>query len=70
MGLEPVTSIRQPLPLSASADQAFAPRGGKDYIDGDEHKLQGVRIYTLFTYLNDGKSARTRTLVTDRRFML
>jgi prolyl 4-hydroxylase len=24
-----------------------------DYIDGDEHKLQGVRIYTLFTYLND-----------------
>ena len=24
-----------------------------DFIDGDEHKLQGVRIYTLFTYLND-----------------
>jgi len=24
-----------------------------DYIDGDEHKLQGVRVYTLFTYLND-----------------
>ena len=24
-----------------------------DYIDGDEHKLQGVRVYTLFSYLND-----------------
>jgi len=24
-----------------------------DYIDGDGAKLQGVRIYTLFTYLND-----------------
>tara|TARA_B100000787_G_scaffold150822_1_gene123576 strand:+ start:390 stop:668 length:279 start_codon:yes stop_codon:yes gene_type:complete len=24
-----------------------------DYIDGDGSKLQGVRIYTLFTYLND-----------------
>ena len=28
-------------------------RRHNDYIDGDEHKLQGVRIYTLFGYLND-----------------
>merc|ERR1712228_653158 len=24
-----------------------------DYIESDEHKLPGVRIFTLFTYLND-----------------
>ena len=28
-------------------------RRHSDYIEGDEHKLPGVRIYTLFTYLND-----------------
>ena len=28
-------------------------RQHNDYIDGDEFKLQGVRIYTLFGYLND-----------------
>lgn len=28
-------------------------RRHNDYIDGDEHRLQGVRIYTLFGYLND-----------------
>jgi len=28
-------------------------RRHNDYIDGDEHKLQGVRIYTLFGYMND-----------------
>jgi len=34
------------------SDCAFYKRHN-DYIDGDEHKLQGVRVYTLFTYLND-----------------
>ena len=28
-------------------------RRHNDYIDGDEHRLQGVRIYTLFGYMND-----------------
>ena len=28
-------------------------RRHSDYIEGDEHKLPGVRIYTLFAYLND-----------------
>jgi len=28
-------------------------RRHSDYIAGDQHRLQGVRIYTLFTYLND-----------------
>jgi len=28
-------------------------RRHSDYIEGDEHKLPGVRAYTVFTYLND-----------------
>lgn len=28
-------------------------RRHSDYIEGEAHKLQGVRIYTLFAYLND-----------------
>jgi len=28
-------------------------RRHSDYIDGDQHRNQGVRIYTLFMYLND-----------------
>lgn len=28
-------------------------RRHSDYIEGDEHKLPGVRIFTLFAYLND-----------------
>ena len=28
-------------------------RRHSDYIDGDQHRVQGVRIYTLFMYLND-----------------
>ena len=36
-------------------------RQHNDYIDGDEFKLQGVRIYTLFGYMNDvGEGGGTR----------
>lgn len=39
---------------SAADDPSCAfYRRHNDYIDGDEHRLQGVRIYTLFGYMND-----------------
>ena len=37
---------------STDDDCAFYRRHS-DYIDGDQFKLQGARIYTLFVYLND-----------------
>jgi len=37
----------------ADGEKCAFYRRHSDYIEGDEHKLPGVRIYTLFTYLND-----------------
>jgi len=39
-------------PEEGHPDCAFYRRHS-DYIDGDLHRVQGVRIYTLFMYLND-----------------
>lgn len=39
-------------PSDTDASCAFYKRHS-DYIDGDRHRIQGVRIYTLFMYLND-----------------
>ena len=39
-------------PQEGHADCAFYKRHS-DYIEGDRHRVQGVRIYTLFMYLND-----------------
>jgi len=37
----------------AAGEKCAFYRRHSDYIEGDEFKLPGVRIYTLFTYLND-----------------
>lgn len=39
-----------------SSDSCAFYRRHSDYIEGDQHKMQGVRIYTLFAYLNDVSS--------------
>jgi len=49
-------------------------RRHSDYIDGDKHRVQGVRIYTLFMYLNDvpeggGGGTRFTDLPTPTTFM-
>ena len=50
-GLGSPTRVRFTLTLPLTLTLLYKEHN--DYIDGDGSKLQGVRIYTLFTYLND-----------------
>tara|TARA_B110001452_G_scaffold37928_1_gene29014 strand:+ start:1211 stop:1627 length:417 start_codon:yes stop_codon:yes gene_type:complete len=56
-GRDKLTDLRcncqpQACPEEGHPDCAFYKRHS-DYIEGDQYRAQGVRIYTIFMYLND-----------------